>query len=70
MSDFMGECVIGQGDQMEQVIEARDRFLKPNGIIVIIIKKKTIQINIFINLFINYCVGVFYIFFAYRINDT
>lgn len=33
MSDFIGECVIGQGDQMEQVIEARDRFLKPNGII-------------------------------------
>lgn len=50
VSDFMGECVIGQGDQMEQVIEARDRFLKPNGIII---KKKTIQINIFINFFIN-----------------
>jgi len=31
VSDFLGECVVGQGDQMEQVIEARDRFLKPNG---------------------------------------
>jgi len=31
VSDFMGDCVLSQGDQMEQVIEARDRFLKPNG---------------------------------------
>lgn len=31
VSDFMGDCVLGQGDQMEQVILARDRFLKPNG---------------------------------------
>lgn len=31
VSDFLGECIISQGDQMEQVIEARDRFLSPNG---------------------------------------
>lgn len=37
VSDFMGQCVISQGDQMEQVIEARDRFLKPNGIINVLI---------------------------------
>jgi len=30
----MGDCVLGQGDQMEQVIEARNRFLKPTGKIV------------------------------------
>ncbi|VVC44125.1 Protein arginine N-methyltransferase,S-adenosyl-L-methionine-dependent methyltransferase [Cinara cedri] len=34
VSDFMGECLLSQGDQMEQVIEARDRFLKPNGIMI------------------------------------
>lgn len=31
VSDCMGDCVLGQGDQMEQVIEARNRFLKPSG---------------------------------------
>lgn len=37
VSDFMGDCVLSQGNEMEQVIEARDRFLKPNGKIVIFI---------------------------------
>jgi len=32
VADFLGDCVISQGDQMEQVIEARDRFLMPNGL--------------------------------------
>jgi len=27
----MGDCVLSQGIEMEQVIVARDRFLKPNG---------------------------------------
>lgn len=31
LSDFMGDCVLTQGKIMEQVIEARDRFLKTNG---------------------------------------
>lgn len=31
LADFLGDCVVGQGDQMEQVIEARDRFLVSNG---------------------------------------
>jgi len=32
LSDFLGDCVLSQGDQMEQVIEARDRFLVSNGL--------------------------------------
>jgi len=32
LADFLGDCVISQGDQMEQVIEARDRFLVSNGL--------------------------------------
>lgn len=27
----MGECVLSQGNEMEEVIEARNRFLKSNG---------------------------------------
>ncbi|XP_027840234.2 uncharacterized protein LOC114121922 [Aphis gossypii] len=34
VADFLGDCVISQGDQMEQVIEARDRFLMPNGLMI------------------------------------
>lgn len=34
VADFLGDCVISQGDQMEQVIEARDRFLVPNGLMI------------------------------------
>lgn len=40
LSDFLGECVLSQGDQMEQVIEARDRFLKPHGIVNILLSIK------------------------------
>jgi len=31
LADCLGDCVLSQGDQMEQVIEARDRFLVSNG---------------------------------------
>ncbi|XP_025196022.1 probable protein arginine N-methyltransferase 1.2 [Melanaphis sacchari] len=34
VGDFLGDCVISQGDQMEQVIEARDRFLVSNGLMI------------------------------------
>ncbi|XP_060847189.1 protein arginine N-methyltransferase 1-like [Rhopalosiphum padi] len=34
VADFLGDCVLSQGDQMEQVIEARDRFLVSNGLMV------------------------------------
>lgn len=34
IADFLGDCVLSQGDQMEQVIEARDRFLVSEGLMI------------------------------------
>ncbi|XP_060858397.1 uncharacterized protein LOC132935795 [Metopolophium dirhodum] len=34
LADCLGDCVLSQGDQMEQVIEARDRFLVSNGLMI------------------------------------
>jgi len=55
LADFLGDCVLGQGDQMEQVIEARDRFLVSNGLYKYTILTSIfpyIQIFIFIHKFV------------------
>lgn len=48
MSDFMGECGLSQGSEIEEVIEARNRFLKPNG-------KRNIVILVLMCYKNNYC---------------
>ncbi|XP_050528964.1 uncharacterized protein LOC126898708 [Daktulosphaira vitifoliae] len=34
VSDWMGDCVLGHGDQLEDLIIARDTFLKPKGLLI------------------------------------
>lgn len=50
----MGDCIISQGDQMEQVIEARDRFLSPNGKLNI----GKLLFSIYLYMFINFSLGI------------